>query len=123
MSGKKGGKIRPASPLQHEWRVMFPAGTDVQVTSSALFRGADGDYSFRDERGIVADFAAGKVMGVLRKPPERKEPVRVRLPARFVTTPSSVQELQGALGAALGVQVILISPGTEDRADEEVPKK
>ena len=113
MSGKSkhGRPDVPSGPSQRAEWIVFAVGREVPVPLSSLHLSLDGHRQFRDDAGVVADFPAGTVTGVIRKPP--RELVRVPLPARFVTTPASVRELQEALTAALGVQVILEPAGSK----------
>jgi hypothetical protein len=72
MSGKNAKHNRPAEAVathsRHEWRVLLGDGLRLQgVPPSFLHRDAEGGYTFRDDHGIVADFPAGTVTGVLRK--------------------------------------------------------
>lgn len=98
----------PAEPLRAEWRVIH-SGNSNRVPLSSVRRNPDGSCSFSDEAGTVAEFPPGAI--VLREPP--REPVKVTLPARFVTQPAAVREFQDALTAATGVQVILLPPSSK----------
>jgi hypothetical protein len=123
MSGKSKHGTRPAGrppeSQRAEWKVFSGDGFH-NVDHSSLLRNADGSYTFRDVDGIVAEFPAGSVTAILRQP--RPGPVRVRLPARFVTTPPSVRELQGELSSAFGVQVILEAPSSKAADAVSVPE-
>ena len=111
MSGKNAKHSQPKAQ-QDEWRVYCTSAGAVPIdiqSSSLSRRGPDGPLVFTDGRGTVAEFPASAV--VIRKP--RREALDVPLPARFITSPESVAELQAALRKATGLMVTLLPPSSK----------